>query len=170
MVDLRLKIEDEGLEAEINLANGQLVGLDSVEGKKFLHNGGSPEWDGEGWGCSEIVAFPVFGPVKDYKVRVGKRDFSLDQHGISRNTRDIPFEVRDSLINSVSLVQEYDGGKVKNQKFDPSKGNPRELSWLAYRLEKRFTLEGGTLYCEFTMTNNSKSDMLLYVCLASGVQ
>src|SRR3989344_4046253 len=114
MADL-INIEKDNLRAVINPRNGQLVNL-SLDNLEFFYDGGRPHWGGRGWSNSEIVPYPIFGPVDNYSVRVGGQKFILDQHGISRNTATIPFFPIEKSESAVSLVQIYYGKNVPNCK------------------------------------------------------
>jgi len=153
-----ISIENNNLRARINPRNGQLVSL-SLDELEFFHNGGSPTWDGQGWGNSEIVAYPVFGPVNNYSVRVQGQRFILDQHGISRNTAAIPFIPQERSESVFSLVQTYHGKMVPNCKFKPGNNHPEQLNWLPYEFQKKFRLENGLLVCELTVKNTSEIEM-----------
>ncbi len=154
----QINLRDRDLSARVNPENGQLVSL-SLGIVDFFHNGGSPTWQGNGWSNSEIVPFPVFGPVKDYRVKVGDQEFSLDQHGIARHTSPLPFIVQSTGENYVILLQEYDGKDIVNSKFKPDSGRPERVKWLPYTLEKSFRLIEDSLLCELTITNQSKVEM-----------
>jgi galactose mutarotase-like enzyme len=155
----QIDLSNGNLSAIINGQNGQLVSI-RLDGIDFFHNGGDSSWKGNGWKSSEIVPFPVFGPVRDYRVRVGDQEFSLDQHGISRNTDSIPFIYLASNERGVNLIQEYDGAEIPNSKFKPDSGRPEKIRWLPFRLEKSFfLLEKNSLLCELTVKNQSEVEM-----------
>ncbi len=151
-------IKNGKLQAEINSENGQLISLTS-NGIEYFHNGGSSSFDGPGWGNSEVVPFPIFGPAAKQKVRVGQKLFSLEQHGISRHTNEnpsLPNQVNDNII---SLVQRYSGRDIDNPKYSPGNGHPEYLNWLPYTLEKTFELSNEGLICSLKVTNDSDIEM-----------
>lgn len=154
----QINLSNGTLNARVNQENGQLVSI-ILDGVEFFHDGGSPAWKGNGWGSSEIVPFPVFGPVKDYRVRVGDQNFPLDQHGISRNTTALPFIVQSTNQSDITLLQEYDRTEIPNSKFKPGSGRPEKIRWLPYQLEKTFRLVQDSLVCELTVTNLSEVEM-----------
>lgn len=155
---MAINIKKDNLRAVINPENGQLISL-TLDGLEFFHDGGSPTWNGRGWGSSEIIAYPVFGPVDNYSVTVKDQQFTLDQHGISRHTTILPFIPKKADKDLVSLVQTYDGTSIPNSKFKPGKDRPKELSWLPYELKKEFQLKRNLLVCRLTVTNVSQTEM-----------
>ncbi len=147
------------LSAEVNSANGQLVSL-KCNGIEYFHNGGISSFDGSGWGNSEVVPFPIFGPADNYEVKLGKNIYFLEQHGISRYTAWNPFiPAQQEIMNTISLFQQYDGRKIGNPKFKPGNGHPEMLNWLPYTLEKKFELTNNGLSCQLILTNDSDSEM-----------
>lgn len=67
---------------------GQLVSLE-MDGFEYMHGGGKPESekteeDKKGWQNSELVMFPIVGPVSKQTEEVKALYGNLDQHGISR--------------------------------------------------------------------------------------
>ena len=153
-----ITIKEDNLRAIINPKNGQLISL-SLDKLEFFHDGGSPHWKGQGWNSSEMVPYPVFGSVPDYLVAVGGRKFTLDQHGISRNTEAIPFNAVEITESAVSVMQIYHGEDILNCKFKLGNGRPEKLNWLPYELQKRFRLEHSQLFCEITLKNISETEM-----------
>jgi len=150
-----ITFKNKGIKAQINPANGQLVSL-SFQDIEYFHPGGKPSYQGSGWKNSEIVAFPVFGPVNNYTVQNNARPFTLDQHGIARH---LPFQIRTQEQGKVVLVQKYDGKKVRNKKSTPDNRRPEHLDWLPYTLEKQFLLAKDGLTCSLKLTNDSDNEM-----------
>jgi galactose mutarotase-like enzyme len=147
------------LRAKINPENGQLVSLVS-KNVEFLHDGGTEGYNGPGWKNSEIVPFPIFGSAADSKVKINELEFYLEQHGISRHTKNNPFVPKArNRKKTITLVQEYDGHDVANPKYSEGNGHPKYLNWIPYRLEKKFTLNDKELVCELALTNISDIEM-----------
>ena len=154
-----IKLDHRKLSAEINTANGQLVSF-MCNGIEYMHDGGISSYSGPGWGNSEVVPFPIFGPADNQEVKVGKNKYSLEQHGISRHTAENPFKpVKQKKKSAISLVQKYDGRKISNPKYKPGNGHPEKLYWLPYTLEKVFELTNEGLSCQLIITNDSDSEM-----------
>jgi galactose mutarotase-like enzyme len=144
--------------AKINPENGQLVSLVS-NNVEYFHEGGLTNYAGDGWKNSEIVPFPIFGPAADYKVKVGNNFFSLEQHGISRYTKLNIFNVKNKRQDKIVLLQDYDGYKLANPKYEKDGTHPRFMNWLPYTLEKTFELTDNGLVCELKLTNVSDIEM-----------
>ena len=138
------RLEDRGLEIAVDHSTGQISSIRSGD-TEYMHHGKTA------WLNTEIVMFPVVGPVSRHRVDVGDLAYALDQHGISRV---VPFRV-ESLDNiSISVVQHYDGSFLDNPK-----GHNRKLNWMPYTLEKRFSIDEDIVMCELTVTNDSDLDM-----------
>lgn len=154
-----ITLKSQNFTAQVNPENGQLVSL--VSGNvEYFHDGGKPLYHGPGWRNSEIIPFPIFGPADNQKVKVGEKAFYLEQHGISRHTKENPFlPENQSKEDSLTLVQRYDGRKIPNPRYEPGNGRPQFLNWLPYTLEKRFELTDEGLTCKLTLTNNSALTM-----------
>ena len=138
----------------------------------YFHGGAKPEnipelpktdEDRLGWPNSELVTFPVFGPVADYQVKVNIHGQEIvcpmDQHGISRH---LDWKLQPGTDDySATFVQSHDGKtRIHNTRY-PKKGNPEFLEWpFAFDLEKRVvaTYEGD-LVIELTLKNRSDLDM-----------
>ncbi|MBC8495639.1 hypothetical protein H8D36_05780 [archaeon] len=143
------------------VSNGQLASLQK-KGVEYMHNAAMPgvtPHDFE-WSKSEIVMFPVVGPVDtdgDYHVSLGDERYQLDQHGISRA---LPFEVKEhnTTDNLVRLVQSYEGGSIPNPKSGGD-NNPLKLNWVPYTLEKTLRVQDWGASVTFHLTNNSTKDM-----------
>jgi galactose mutarotase-like enzyme len=150
--------EKDRIRIKVNSANGQLVSLVSKD-NEFMHDGGSPDWKGKGWANSELIMFPVFGPVDGYSADLGGQIFSLDQHGIARNTKDLPFVLESNSDGTMVWVQSYDGRQIPNPKYVPGKEAPQFLNWTAYELKKIFTIRHNKVLCSLQVTNKSDVNM-----------
>ncbi|MBR9679112.1 MAG: hypothetical protein GON13_02485 [Nanoarchaeota archaeon] len=134
-------------------SSGQLVSL-IHEGVEFFHPGGASNYNGPGWSNSEIVCFPVFGPVLNNLVQVGESEFVLDQHGISRH---MPFKIE--RTEEIVLYQEYSGKNIPNSKWKEGSHRPETLNWMSYRLEKKFEPVDDGLIVSLTVENKSERVM-----------
>ncbi|MFH0870702.1 MAG: hypothetical protein V1866_06640 [archaeon] len=153
-----IDLGDERLIARLNINNGQLIGL-SLDDKEFFHDGGSPDWEKNGWANSEIIMFPLVGPPKDYKVTIGSIGFPQDQHGISRI---LPFVIKQHSKGYVQLIQEYKPHNLRNPKYQPGNGHPEHLFWpFACSIEKEFKIIDDRLVMTLSVANNS-SDIMPY--------
>ena len=147
------------LKGEVNPENGQLVSFIS-NGIEYFHDGGKSSFEGPGWRNSEIVPYPIFGQADKQEVKVGEKVFSLEQHGISRHTKENSFLPNNQEKNNIlTLVQRYDGRDINNPKYKPNNGHPEHLNWFPYTLEKTFELTNEGLVCQLKLTNDSDIDM-----------
>ena len=137
-------LEDRGLDIAVDHSTGQLCSLRSGD-VEYMHHGKTA------WLNTEMVMFPVVGPVRNHRVDVGSLAYALDQHGISRV---VPFRVENSDDGSISVVQHYDGSFLENPK-----GHNLRLNWMPYTLEKRFSIDKDVVSCELIVTNDSVFDM-----------
>ncbi len=151
-----VKLSNGTLDAAV--FDGQLVSLE-FNGRQYFHGGGLPEdkktsEDKTAWGNSEIVMFPVVGPVKDDLVDVGNA--RLIQHGIARA---LPFNQTSLIagkgtIEGISLLQAYNGETVPNPK------GTGKLNWpFNYKLAKRLRIIDDKLHAYFTLRNVSEQSM-----------
>lgn len=155
-------IEHGGLKAAVNPINGQLVSL-THEDVEFFHDGGRPGYVGNGWGSSEIVCFPVFGPVKDSRVQVEGLTFPMGPHGIARYTSDNPFLVEEANGDSVALVQRYRSGNVPNPRFALGADNTEFFRWMPYTLTKKLCVGDEGLDCNLSVTNDHPMRIMPYM-------
>jgi galactose mutarotase-like enzyme len=154
-----ITLKHGSLKGVVNPENGQLVSFIS-NGIEYFHDGGKSSFEGPGWRNSEIVPYPIFGPADNHEVKVGEKVFSLEQHGISRHTKENSFLPNNQEKNNIlTLVQRYDGRDINNPKYEPSNGHPEHLNWFPYTLEKTFELTNEGLVCQLKLTNDSDIDM-----------
>ncbi|MBW2991362.1 hypothetical protein KY348_06710 [Candidatus Woesearchaeota archaeon] len=132
-------LEKGGISVQVSRTDGQIVGI-SKDRVQFMHGGGlldllKTEEDKKGWQNSEIVMFPVVGPVKDYQVQIGKDTHPMDQHGISRI---LGFGNINVQPNMAFLTQIHDGKTLlPNPKHEKDKTRPESLDWpFRYKLNK----------------------------------
>lgn len=141
--------------ATVNLDNQQLVGLSLAE-DEVLHGGGKPselkDAGDAGWPNSEIVMFPIIGPVKNNALVIDDDSYPMAQHGIARH---LPWSVESYDAQSVTFVQRYDAyTPVENTKIS------MPLRWpFSYELRKRFVVDGSGLKAEFVVINHSSRPM-----------
>ena len=150
-----ITLQHGSLKAEVNPENGQLVSFSS-NGIEYFHDGGKPSFEGSGWRNSEVVPYPLFGPADKQEVKVGEKVFSLEQHGISRHTKENSFLLINQENNNIlTLIQSYDGRDINNPKYKHGNGHPEYMNWLPYTLEKTFKLTDEGIVCQLKLTNNS---------------
>jgi len=158
-----VELNNGGLSALVY--NGQLVSLVHDKDKaEYFYGGGKPansrtKRDNWGKNYSEFVAFPVFGPVNDFRVLVRGGEFPMDQHGIARL---IPFEVEKQVRDGVSLVQRFNGGSMlENPRYHLSRGEPKYLKWpFSYSIKKEVCLRNdGKVAVDFTLENRTSDSM-----------
>lgn len=141
-------LEDNGIMVEIS-PTGEIVGIKNGQ-LQLLHGGGKDDSQKEGpdhigWKRSEIIMFPVVGPVGNYKITVGdgcsEKERPMDQHGISRY---IPFTVSRISKKSISLIQEYAAeSPVRNGKHNDNEGKERPaiMAWpYSFSIEKDISI------------------------------
>lgn len=151
-----IDLGDGRLIARLNITNGQLVGL-ALDDREFFHDGGSPDWERNGWANSEIVMFPLVGPPKDFKVVVGGVAFPQDQHGISRI---LPFVIKQHSKGYAHLIQEYKPHDLNNPKYQPGNGHPKTVFWpFGFTIEKEFRVSDDHLIMVLSVVNNSDGVM-----------
>lgn len=145
-----------------SIYDGEIVSL-SYNDQELFHGAGKPDHmkmpsDHKGWSRSEILMFPVVGPVNDFKVLVGDGWVSHDQHGISRV---IGYSCKESSLVHASFSQKHDSMmSYPNPKFKEGSSNPRFISWpFSYEIEKHLELAADSLKATFTITNDSDKDM-----------
>jgi len=150
----------ERVRARLNISNGQLISL-ALDNKEFFHDGGSPHWQGNGWGNSEIIMFPLVGLPIDYAVIIGGMVFPQDQHGISRI---LPFDLAGYNASSTKLIQDYEPHDMRNPKHKPGNDHPEYVFWpFAYTIQKEFEVKDDLLIMRLTITNKSDNEMP-YMC------
>lgn len=151
-----LELHSGRIQAAFNLENGQLVSLQH-KGKELMHGGGRPAElqepeDAQGWGNSEIVMFPVIGPVKDNAIMIRGERYPMGQHGIARH---LPWTVLEQRTDRIVFQQRYEGRTpVPNNKI------PGPAVWpFSYTLEKRFQLMPEGISVRFAVKNDGDEPM-----------
>ena len=144
------RLNHKDISLEVDDTSSQLLSL-QYKGKELFHPGCSQSYQGKGWKNSEIACFPIFGPVDNQQLILGSKQFSLEQHGISRY---LPFSLYKKTPTSLTYIQEYDGANIPNPKADGA-SHPPFLSWFPYCLTKTFSLDDNVLRCQFHLENTS---------------
>jgi hypothetical protein len=77
------------------------------KGKKYFHGGGKPDYlkddyDRLGWQNSELIMFPIIGPVENFQMEVCGQKYPMDQHGIARH---LDFSQENLLADSAVFLQ-----------------------------------------------------------------
>lgn len=144
------------VQAAFNLENSQMVSL-KLKGEELFHGGGKPAdlqepGDAQGWQNSEIVMFPVIGPVKGDLLRFEGREYPMAQHGISRH---LPWTIIEQRPDSIAFAQQYEGEMpVPNSKIAVP------LRWPhSFTLEKRFSLRPQGIDVTLSVTNDGAEQM-----------
>lgn len=153
--DYVLKIQD-GLTAKINSLNEQLYSL--AKGKEYMWGGGTPEKlkrpeenpEAGGWQNSEIIMFPIVGPVKDNQITVDGLQYPMGQHGIARYIKN---ELKSQFNDRVIFKQIYTAKS-------PVKSPKGEFSFpFSYELEKQYRLKDDSLEFVIKVKNTSDKPM-----------
>jgi len=137
--------------------DGQLCSF-YADGKSILHDAGLPEsyrTHCKGWNLSELVMFPVVGPVSQKK---GALDDCLDQHGLSRA---LEWKQHLSKNNWVVLRQKYRAGeKVENPKYSKGSSRLENMSWqYDFSITKEIIVSPKKLRVNFLLLNDSAKNM-----------
>ena len=147
---------------QVGIYEGNIVSI-FKDGREYMHGGSKPEFlktaeDQAGWDKSEIVMFPVIGPIKNYGVKFEERIIPLDQHGL---TRCFPFHLAAKKADYIKLVQEYQSNTpIINAKYEFGKNRPQYLHWpFSYLLEKEIIVDAQEVKVIFSITNNTEKNM-----------
>lgn len=140
--------------------NGQLVSL-SLDDIEWIHGGGRDleyqnKEDTKGWKSSNVMCFPVFGPVNENTIEVKGKRFSMNQHGILR-ALEKEISVSD---NSISTRTKHDGkSNVRNLKYNDnlpptSQNNPCQYWPFDCEVLEKFSFgKEGELKVQHTVIN-----------------
>lgn len=147
---------------QVKIYRGDIVSI-FYDGWEYMHGGSKPrpvqtEEDQKGWNKSEIIMFPVIGPVEKYQLIVEGRIAPHDQHGLARY---IPFETMEHQKDRLHLKQKYTADQpVPNAKFLSDKSRPMFLHWpFSYSIEKDISLKRNTINVDFKIRNLSPTKM-----------
>ncbi len=136
--------------------------------KELMHGGAKPYYlktdaDHEGWQHSEIVMFPIVGPVKGYTITTEKGKHILDQHGISRS---MPWTYEQTPAGRMFVQQNVDDNhplvEFGNSKHSPGSPRPPYLLWRhPFRLTKEIYFNPGLqeVTIDFMVQNLGKEPM-----------
>ena len=151
-----LSISKGGITARVNLGSQQLCSL-RCGNREWMHGASLPKSEQKpedtlGWQQSELIMFPVVGPVKDNFLDIDGNEYSMAQHGISRH---LPWELIERNGVMARFRQLYLAGTpVANSKIE------KGLVWpFSYRMEKTYELTGSGLKFTVTVTNESETPM-----------
>lgn len=127
---------------------------------QYMHGGGRTEEsksdsDKRGWSNSEIIMFPVVGPVKDSQVLVDGESYPMGQHGISRY---LPFEEINHNKTTAVFCQKY---VANTPVLNPKDKGPKEFTWpFSFNIKKKYNANrDGVLTVNFSITNTSDRPM-----------
>ena len=151
-----LSISKGNISARVNLECQQLCSL-RCGTREWMHGASLPQSeqtpeDALGWKQSELIMFPIVGPVKDNFLDMGGMKYPMAQHGISRH---LPWELIEHNGVKARFRQLYLAGTpVVNSKIE------KRLVWpFSYRMEKTYELTGSGLKYTVTVTNDSETPM-----------
>lgn len=132
-----IKILNGHMTALLNPESQQLCSL-TCKGREWMHGAALPKalqlpHDALGWKQSELIMFPIVGPVKDNLLQVRGVKYSMAQHGIARH---LPWELTEHTNSLARFRQSYIAGTpVANSKIEA------KLVWpFSYILEKTYEL------------------------------
>ncbi|MBI2102581.1 HAD hydrolase-like protein [Candidatus Woesearchaeota archaeon] len=147
---------------QVKIYRGDIISI-LYDNTEFMHGGSKPKLiqtaeDQKGWNKSEIIMFPVIGPLEKYHVVVNNQIIPQDQHGLARY---IPFEIIESQKDRLHLKQNHSADQlVQNIKFSSDKTRPPLLSWpFSYVIEKEIYLNENKIRVDFTIKNYSQDKM-----------
>jgi FMN phosphatase YigB (HAD superfamily)/CTP:phosphocholine cytidylyltransferase-like protein len=142
----------------LGVYKGKIVSF-SKNGYEYMHGASKPEQmktpeDRKGWDKSEIIMFPIIGPVKDFGLKLENQTIPLDQHGLTRN---FGFEVVEKKEDYLKMRQDYTANTpIPNAKFSSDSERPPYLTWpFSYTLEEEIKVEKDQVTITFTVINNS---------------
>ncbi len=95
------------------------------------------------WGRHAPLLFPIIGRLRDGKYTVGGKEYAISQHGFGRDSE---FRVVEQSDSSVTFQLEESEATLAKYPF-------------AFRLQVRYTLEGGKLTKTHRVLNRSQEDM-----------
>ena len=151
-----LSISKGNIAARVNLESQQLCSLRRGN-REWMHGASLPQSeqtpeDALGWKQSELIMFPIVGPVKDNLLNMDGIEYPMAQHGISRH---LPWELIEHNGGMARFRQSYLAGTpVVNSKIE------KRLVWpFSYRMEKAYELTDSGLIFTVTVTNDSETPM-----------
>ena len=139
MEDIKIKLENEVLEAQVSLHGAELKSLkQKAKGTEYM-------WcaDPAYWGRTSPVLFPFVGGVRDKKYRIGDAEYPMGQHGFARD--------KDFALVSVTKQDAWFALEDDEE--------TRRVYPFPFRLEIGYRLEGRELLVMWRVTNTGTSDM-----------
>ena len=151
-----MNISKGNITARVNLESQQLCSL-RCGNREWMHGASLPQSeqtpeDALGWKQSELIMFPIVGPVKDNFLDMDGIEYPMAQHGISRH---LPWELIEHNGGMARFRQSYLAGTpVVNSKTE------QKLVWpFSYRMEKTYEVTGSGLKFTVTVRNESEAPM-----------
>ena len=142
-------------EALVDDSSGQLVSL-KEDGVELMHPGGRADYEGNSWRASEIVCFPIFGPVEGFEVAWNGQTYDMDQHGLSRA---LSWRIQGGSDGTgMVLDQFYRGDPIDNPKAS-KEGHPATMTYIPFQLRKILALRQHNLTALFTVVNHGTEPM-----------
>lgn len=76
---MRIKLEGHGRTAEVDPMGGELVSCKDQSGLEYIWQGDPAYWSGR-----NPLLFPIVGALKDGKILINGREYTMPQHGFAR--------------------------------------------------------------------------------------
>ena len=136
--DAIIRIHSDTLSAEINSFGAELHRLQDVDGRDLLWNGDPAFWTGRA-----PILFPVIGCVAGGVIRVDGQEYPMPKHGFARHKS---FAVVEQAADHATFRLEPDDETRAAYPFE-------------FRLDIRFTLDGGALSIEARLFNPADTSL-----------
>lgn len=135
---MTITLRSDLLTVQAETLGAQLTSIQTNQGVELL-------WQADPaiWGRHAPLLFPIIGRLRDGKYTVGGQEFAISQHGFGRDSE---FQVVEQTEQSVTFQLEESPETLAKYPF-------------AFRLQIRYTLEGGKLTKTHTVTNRSQETM-----------
>lgn len=133
-----IRIEHDGLSAEINPLGAELSRLTDRQGRELLWDG-DPAW----WTGRAPLLFPVVGGLNGGVYRFGGKTYPMTKHGFARHRQ---FAIVEQTADRVLLRLEADDDTLASYPF-------------AFRLDVAFAVAAGALVNTVTISNLGEDEM-----------
>ncbi len=150
------KLSNKTLEVQIRPETAQVISV-NLDGKKhqYIWPGGKSDYLGAGWQNSDLIMFPVVGPVPENQLFYNETSCTMIQHGISRC---LPWCIDSESDNKIlRLIQNYLGETRIPVRFS---NETVEISWpFSFKLISSFELNDNELFEQLELINESNMPM-----------